>query len=64
MKPYLRTYYQITHALEQSKRLSEGDKDRLKEHLKLLRHFLDIKNIKKAKSQTEKLSRLLLEILS
>ena len=61
---YLRHFIHKIHALEKSRRLSEGDIYLLEKHIKLLCHFLDVKNVKQAKWQTESLAKLLLEILS
>jgi len=63
MVTYLKNFIERAHALEKSKRLSDGDRRQLEKQTKLLCHFLDVKDIKKAKRQTELLAGLLLDIL-
>ena len=63
IKTYSSSLLQIIHTLEKSEKLSFDDKCRLEKQIKRLNHFLDIKEIRKAKVQVELVSSLILEVL-
>jgi|GEM_PF-6342361 len=63
-KTYFRSLLQVSRTLEKSEKLSSDDRGRLEKQVNRLIHFLDTKDVKRAKTQVEIVSSLILEILT
>ncbi|OGD81468.1 hypothetical protein A2572_02455 [Candidatus Collierbacteria bacterium RIFOXYD1_FULL_40_9] len=62
-KSYFCSLLQIVHTLEKSGKLSFDERSNLEKQINRLSHFLDTKDVKKAKIQVGRVSSLILEIL-